>query len=335
MIADDRSLQARDVDEPVPGPDQVRVRVEACGVCGSDLHMRPSEAVPPGSIFGHEFAGVVDAVGDGVDSGWDGARVCVFPFKPIDRHDLEVAMTTGIGLGMHPGAYAEAVCVDAEMLWRLPESIELEHGALVEPLAVALHGLDIGGVTARGAAGGGHTASSSDSCAVIGAGPIGVMTAVGLRARGVENVVVIEKNEKRARRIEELGFRALGLDAVHERALEVLGGPPTVVLECAGNPAAPGLAIELVAPSGRVVLLGVLEEPVPISQLLLMLKEAEIRSSFAYRPKDFDEAIELIAAGRVPAEELITGREPLERAMDVFHALEDPATQHVKVLLKP
>ena len=108
-----------------------------------------------------------------------------------------------------------------------------------------------------------------------------------------------------------------------------------MVLECAGNPAAPGLAIELVAPSGRVVLLGVLEEPVPISQLLLMLKEAQIRSSFAYRPKDFAEAIALIAAGSVPVEQIVTGREPLERAMQVFEELEDPGTEHVKVLLKP
>ena len=323
VIADDRSLEPREVAEPEPAAGQVRVRVDACGVCGSDLHMRPSEAVPAGSIFGHEFAGVVDAVGEGVDAGWQGARVSVFPFKPVDHHDLEVAMNTGIGLGMHPGAYAEAVCVDAEMLWRLPESMQLDHGALVEPLAVALHGLDIGEV------------SPTDSCAVIGAGPIGVMTAVGLRARGVEDVVVIEKNERRARRMEALGFRALGLEDVHMKVLEALGGPPAVVLECAGNPAAPGLAIELVAPSGRVVLLGVLEEPVAISQLLLMLKEAQVRSSFAYRPKDFDEAIELIASGRVPAEELVTGREPLERAMAVFEELESPATEHVKVLLKP
>ena len=323
VIADDRSLEPREIDEPQPAAGQVRVRVEACGVCGSDLHMRPSEVVPTGSIFGHEFAGVVDALGDGVDASWEGARVCVYPFKPIDGHDLEVAMTSGIGLGQHPGAYAEAVCVDEEMLWRLPEEFELEDGALVEPLAVALHALDIGGVT------------EEDACAVIGAGPIGVMCAVALRARGVDDVVVIEKNERRARRIEELGFRSVGLDGVHERVLEQLGGPPAVVLECAGNPAAPGLAVELVAPSGRVVLLGVLEEPVAISQLLLMFKEAEIRSSFAYRPKSFDEAIELIAAGRVPVDRLVTGREPLERAMDVFRALEDPATEHLKVLLKP
>ena len=162
------------------------------------------------------------------------------------------------------------------------------------------------------------------------------MTAVALRARGVERVVVVEKNERRLERARGLGFDAIGLDGVHEGALAALGGvPPAVVFECAGNPAAPNLAIELVAPSGRVILLGVLEEPVPISQLLLMLKEAQIRSSFAYRPGDFDEAIALIEAGKVPADELITGREPLTRAQECFEDLVSPETEHLKVLLKP
>jgi len=323
VIEPDRRLAQREVDEPAPGEGQVRVKVEACGICGSDIHMRPSEALAPGAIMGHEFAGLVDAVGRGVDGWSDGDRVCVYPFKPLDHHDLEVAMTSGLGLGIRPGGFAERVVVDQSMLWRLPETMELEHGALVEPLAVALHGLNIAEVAA------------GDACAVIGAGPIGVMMSLALRARGVENVVVVEKNESRRRRMEELGFRAIGLDGVHEAALEALGAPPAVVLECAGNPAAPNLAVEFVATSGRVILLGVLEEPVEISQLLLMLKEAQIRSSFAYRPGDFDEAIELIAAGKVPTETLITGREPLERAQEMFDALEQPATEHLKVLLRP
>ena len=114
-----------------------------------------------------------------------------------------------------------------------------------------------------------------------------------------------------------------------------LGTAPSVVLECAGNPAAPNLAVELVGTSGRIVLLGVLEEPVEINQLLLLLKEASMHASFAYRPAEFDEAIELIAAGKVPAEQLITGREPLERAEEMFGELLSPATEHIKVLLKP
>jgi 2-desacetyl-2-hydroxyethyl bacteriochlorophyllide A dehydrogenase len=323
VITGDRSLELRELDEPEPGEGQVRVRVAACGICGSDLHMLPSPALPAGTVMGHEFAGEVDALGPGVEGFAVGDRVCVFPFKPLDHHDLEVAMNTGLGMGGAHGAYAEKVVAGQEMLWRLPDGLELEQGALVEPLAVALHAVDIAAL------------EGSDPCAVIGAGPIGIMTAVALRARGVERVVGIEKNERRAARMAELGFDAVGLDGVHEAVIERLGGPPQVVFECAGNPAAPGLAIELVAPTGRVVLLGVLEEPVPISQLLLMLKEAEIRSSFAYRPKDFDEAIELIAAGKVPVEDLITGREPLERAGEMFAELVSPGTEHVKVLLTP
>ena len=84
-----------------------------------------------------------------------------------------------------------------------------------------------------------------------------------------------------------------------------------------------------------MVLLGVLEEPVPISQLLLMFKEAELCASFAYRPASFDEAVELIAAGKVPVDQLVTGREPLERAAEMFEELTQPGTDHVKVLLKP
>jgi 2-desacetyl-2-hydroxyethyl bacteriochlorophyllide A dehydrogenase len=324
VIADDRSLVPQDVPDPEPGDGQVRVRVEACGICGSDIHMRPSEQIPPGAIMGHEFAGTIDALGAGVEGFGEGDRVCVYPFAPIDHHDLETAMASGIGLGANPGAYAESICVDQSMLWRLPDGLELEQGALVEPLSVALHGLDIGEVR------------QDDRCVVIGAGPIGVMTALALRARGVEQVLVVEKNDRRRERMEELGFEAIGLEGVHEQTIERLGGaPPAVVLECAGNPAAPPLAVELVAPGGRIVLLGVLEEPVEISQLLLMLKEAQIRASFAYRPKDFDEAIELIAAGKIPAERLITGREPLERANEMFAELENPATEHIKVLLRP
>ena len=324
VITDDRRLEEREIEAPEPGPGQVRVSVEACGICGSDLHMLPSPQIAAGAIMGHEFAGVVDAVGDEVEGHAPGDRVCVYPFAPTDHHDLQVAMETGIGMSDHPGAYAQAVIVEQRMLWRLPEGVGFEEGALVEPLAVALHGLNIAEV------------APNQPCAVIGAGPIGAMTAVALRARGIGRLVVIEKNEHRLERARRLGFGAIGLDAVHESTLAALGGePPAVVFECAGNPAAPNLAIELVAPTGRVVLLGVLEEPVAISQLLLMLKEAQIRSSFAYRPADFDEALALIQAGKVPADELITGREPLGRAQECFDELLSPETEHLKVLLKP
>ena len=324
VIQPDRSLVVQEIDEPQPAVGQVRIRVEACGICGSDLHLRPSEGMlPAGSIMGHEFAGTLEAIGDGVDGWSEGDRVCVFPGRPLDRHDIAAQLEAGVGLGPRPGAYAEAVVVDADTLWRLPEDLPLEHGALVEPLAVALHGLDVAGV------------ESGDAVAVLGAGPIGIMVLAALRARGMERVVAVEPNERRRALAADLAGSAVGLEGVHSAVIEALGEPPERVFECAGHPSALPLATELVAPSGVIALLGVLEEPVEISQMNLMIKEAQVRASFAYRPANFDEAIELIAAGRVPAERLITAREPLERAEEMFAELLRPGTDQVKVLLKP
>jgi 2-desacetyl-2-hydroxyethyl bacteriochlorophyllide A dehydrogenase len=234
------------------------------------------------------------------------------------------AATTGLGLGLRPGAYAESVVVDGSMLVRIPDELSFEHGALVEPLAVALHGVQIG------------EAESGDRCVVIGAGPIGAMTALALRARGIERVLVVERNERRQERMRDLGFEAVGLEGVHDRVLSWFGGEAgDVVLECAGNPAAPQLAIELVRARGIVALLGVLEEPVQISQLVLLIKEAQIRGSFAYRRTEFEEAVELLAAGRLPVDRLITGTAPLEAAQAMFERLENPATADIKILLTP
>src|SRR6476619_1594470 len=167
-------LAVRQVALPEPGCGQVRVRVVACGICGSDLHMRASASLPAGTVMGHEFAGEVDAVGPDVTGFGGGEPVCVFPAPPVDRHDFRHYMTPGTGLGAHPGGFTKAVIVGADQLWRLPDSMAVEHGALVEPLAVALHAINRGGV------------GPDRPAAVVGAGPIGVMTALALRARGTE-----------------------------------------------------------------------------------------------------------------------------------------------------
>ena len=320
-----QTLEVREVSDPRPGDGQVVVEVEACGICGSDLHMLPSGVLAEGSILGHELAGVLSEVGPGVD-GWSiGDRVCVYPFAPVDEIDIPTALASGIGLGTNDGGYAERMACDANMLWRIPAGVELAHGALVEPLAVGLHGID------------GSGAAPGQSVCVLGCGPIGAMTLVGLRARGFENVVAIEPNPDRRELALRLGAaHALGLDNVHEAVLGALGGaPPEVVIECAGHVSAPGLAVELIATEGTIALVGMLDEPVPISQLNVMLKEAVLRGSFAYRPKGFDEAVEMLAAGTVPVDDLVTSRHPLEDAADCFEELLRPSTPELKILLQP
>jgi 2-desacetyl-2-hydroxyethyl bacteriochlorophyllide A dehydrogenase len=332
-IAEDRSLVAVDRPEPQPGPGQVVVQVARCGICGSDLHLRPSPAIPAGTVMGHEFAGRIAAIGDGVEGWREGERVCVYPFIPCGEcpmceagheHVCMQAAVTGIGLGANPGAYAERIVVDASTLFHLPDTVSDDAGALVEPFAVGLHGIAQA------------EADPTEPALVIGAGPIGVMTALGLRARGFERVLVVERNERRARRIAELGFDALGLDGVHMAVLEACGGlPPPAIFECAGNPAALGLALELIRPKGRIVALGVLEEPVPISQLVLLIKEAELHGSFAYTKADFADAIGLIADGALPVESLVTSVVELDRAEEMFGKLLAPDSDELKVLLAP
>lgn len=324
-VAPGMTLEVREVPDAEPAAGQVAIKVEACGICGSDLHMLPSGALPEGAIMGHEFAGVITALGDGV-TGWDlGDRVCVYPFPPIDRLDIAASMEGGIGLGTNDGGYAEHVAIPAEMLWRIPVGVDLAHGALIEPLAVGLHGIDVSGAT-----------PGTQVC-VLGCGPIGAMTVVALRGRGFENIVVIEPNEQRRDLALRLGATtALALEGVHEGVINAFGGGlPEVVIECAGNVNAPGLAIEILAPEGTVALVGMLEEPVPISQLNVMLKEAKLRGSFAYRPANFDEAVEMLAAGKVPVDDLVTSRIGLDGVASAFEELLTPGTPELKILIEP
>jgi 2-desacetyl-2-hydroxyethyl bacteriochlorophyllide A dehydrogenase len=332
-IAEDRSLEPVELPEQPLEPNEARVQVAFCGICGSDLHMRPSPALAPGTVLGHEFSGTIGELGGDVQGFSVGDRVAVYPFASCEqcpnclRGDFHVCMeaaTSGLGLGANPGAYAESVVVRDSMLVPIPDELSLEDGALVEPLAVGLHGLNVG------------EASPGDRCVVIGAGPIGVMTAFALRARNIEDVLVVEKNERRQERMRSFGFDVVGLDDVHTRVIDAFGGDlPDCVFECAGNPAAPQLAVELIRSRGVIVLLGVLEEPVEISQLVLLIKEAQIRASFAYRRDEFEEAARLLAAGKLPTDRLITATAPLEKAQEMFDLLEDPATDEIKILLVP
>jgi 2-desacetyl-2-hydroxyethyl bacteriochlorophyllide A dehydrogenase len=332
-VTEKRTLAQGELPDPDPGPGEVVVAVAYCGICGSDLHMLPSPVIAAGTVMGHEFSGRVAAVGDGV-SGWsEGERVAVIPIDPCgecpnclagNEHLCMQAPLRGHGLGGRPGAYAERVVAPASSLFQLPDGVSDEHGALVEPLAVGVHAVRLA------------EADPGEPAIVLGAGPIGVMTALAARAAGHERLVVVEPGKRRRERIEALRFDAVPLEGVHEAAVAALGGElPAVVWECAGHRDALGLGLELVRGAGTVVAVGVLEEPVPLNQLLLILKEARIQGAFAYRREDFAEALELLRSGTVPADKLITDVVPLDRAQELFDELRRPGTEQLKVLLRP
>jgi (R,R)-butanediol dehydrogenase/meso-butanediol dehydrogenase/diacetyl reductase len=329
-IAEDRSLAVVERPSPEPGPGQVVIDIAYCGICGSDLHLREVPALfPAGTVPGHEMSGAIAAVGEGV-AGWsEGDRVSVLPFAQCGeceacRSGAEQvcgsAVANGVGLGTgRPGGYAERVLVDAQMLFSLPDSVDDQAGTLVEPAAVAVHALARAQLLA------------GERVAVIGAGPIGLLTALVAREQGAE-VVLVSRNPGRARGAERLGLRTVSPEGA---GAALAGDAPAVVMECAGTGAATELAIGLVAPLGRVVIVGMALEPFPLDPLPLIFKEVDVRGAIIYRRADFDTAIALLARGRIPSADLISDRVGFDRAEETFQSLTAPGNQRIKVLLDP
>jgi 2-desacetyl-2-hydroxyethyl bacteriochlorophyllide A dehydrogenase len=331
-IADDRSLQLVEVSEPDLKPDEVRIAVSYCGICGSDLHMREMPAIPAGIVLGHEFTGVITETGPEV-TGWKaGDRVAANPFDPCGQCETcaagypELCPTNtkrGIGLGPYYGAYAETVVAPQASLFRLPDSVSDEHGAIAEPLAVGLHGVNLA------------QADPSEPCVVLGGGPIGIMTSLGLRAKGFEKVIVVEPTEVRRETLRKIGFAVSDVEGQADNVRDVLGGPPRVAFDCTGHPVGIGTAISMVAPAGRVVIVGVPSHPSTVHAAEIAVKEVTIRGSLAYTGADWKQALDSLADGRIPAADLITTIAPLEDAGKWFGELTSGTTRQIKVLLKP
>lgn len=334
QVGDDRRLAVVDRPLAAPGPGEVELEVAYCGICGSDLHFRDvPELFPSGTIPGHELSGRITALGAGVEDWRTGDRVSVLPFAQCGECEACLAgeeqvcphaVANGVGLGTgRAGGYAERVLVDARMLFALPDELDDAAAALAEPVAVGVHAIAKAGVDADA------------PVAIVGAGPIGLVTALVLRARGFGRVAIVSRNLARARTAEALGFATVGLDDAATVPAALGGAAPAAVFECAGTPAAATLALELVAPLGRVVLVGIALEALSIPATAVVFKEAELVGALTYRRSEFAEAIDLLAAGRVPADALITDVVGLERAEQMFQTLTAPGNIHLKVLLKP
>ena len=327
-VGADRRLATVNGDDPAPGPGQALIEVAHCGICGSDLHFRDvPELFPAGTVPGHELSGRIVAVGDGVDGWAVGARVCALPFgqcgecavcRSGNEQVCPHAVSNGVGLGTgRPGGYAEKVILDERMLFALPDAVDDRAGTLVEPLAVALRALARAAVPA------------AEPVMVIGAGPIGLLTGLVLRERGYQHAVVLSRNPRRAAMAARLGLTTITFEGLREAE------PPACVFDCAGTPSSAQLGVELLRPLGQLMLVGLSLAPLDLPAPLVVLKELNLRGVIAYRRDEFQAAIDLLATGRIPTDELITDVRPLDQAEDAFQALTTPGGAQVKIILTP
>jgi len=322
VITEDHSFEVVDVDDPIPGPDDLVLRVRACGICGSDL--KAHSALPAGTVMGHEFCGEVVGIGTAVDDTWrEGMHAAAMPLRGCGRCKWcqagEVAHCERadlIGVGGSAGGFSEMVRVDASETVALPASVA-EFGALVEPLAVGLHAVAVGGVQA------------GDRVLVLGGGPVGAAVATWVSRFGAAEVVVSDPVELRRE-----SAHLFGATGVHDPA----DGPPSsrfdVVIECVGAPGMIETAVSAAATHGRVVVAGVCVAPDPFRPFVALMKEVELRFAVYYRRSEFTTAASLIGRGSLDPRPFVTKTVSLDDIDAAFAALHANRSER-KVLVEP
>lgn len=303
-----------------PARGEVQIDVAFTGICGTDLHIlhgNMDSRVSFPAIIGHEMSGRVSAIGESV-SGWNlGDPVTVMPLdwcgdcpacEAGHQHICQNLNFIGIDSA---GSLQKQWNVSENVLVRLPDSLRLDHAALVEPVAVSVHDVRRAEI------------QPGEKAVVIGGGPIGVLIATTARHAGAE-VVVLELDGDRRAMIQELGFEVLDpqtQDQVEWVSTWTGGAGADVVFEVSGAAAAVLGATALAKVRGRLVIVAIHPQPRPVDLQRVFWRELSIVGARVYERRDFETAVELLAAGVIPADQLITGTVPLERTADAFRRL--------------
>ncbi|GAA3657320.1 zinc-dependent alcohol dehydrogenase [Microbacterium marinilacus] len=314
-------LEVAELTATEPGPGEVQIRIAATGICGSDVHGYTGEngRRHPGQVMGHESSGVVSAVGAGV------AEVAVgdpVTFNPVVVPDDDVTEFAGREqmsprkrvVGVDPSwvsSFAELVVVPARNVVPLSRDLPIERGALIEPLAVAVHAVRRAGVQR------GHRVL------VVGGGPIGQSAVLALRMAGAGAIVVSEVDRARRELVARLGADTVDASAAGavEEAQRLAGGQFDVAIDAVGIEPTIAAALRATAIGGTVCLVGMGAPRLVLDAFLVSTEERTVVGSFTYSAADFRDAAEWIARAGDSVDALITEQVPLADAPDAFERL--------------
>ena len=323
-------LEVADLPDPHAADGAVVVAVHSCGICGSDVHGVERGAARPGQVLGHEFSGTVVEAGAGARGWVAGQAVAVNPLGGCGSCDvcaqgLPFLCDRRPNLGLTaPGGLAELVAVPHDQLVALPEGVDPEVGAHAEPLAVALHALDLAGP------------APGDAALVYGVGPIGLKVIVALRAAGAGTIVAVGRSPGR-----RAAAAAAGADVVLDsRETDVAGYAAEAgltfrqVFECSAAPDAVVACVPTLSVGGTLVEVALPGAPAAVDLRRFVGRNLHLAGSCAFGPDDYARAVEMLTAGAIDLEPLVSERVPLAAAPDAFVRLRRP--EHlVGVLVQP
>lgn len=336
-----------DVPEPECKADQIKVKPAFVGICGTDLHEYSTPTFIPGKenphpvtgesmpiVIGHEFSGTVLEVGSKVQTDLKaGDKVCVQPtiacFSCGACKDgaINCCDSAGfVGLSGGGGGLSDAVCVGKDFVFKLPDHVDLDVGALVEPLAVAWHAVDAAEI------------QEGDDAVVLGAGPIGLAVVQCLKAQKANQVIVVEVAAERQKFAKHFGATTVldptKVDVVAEVKKLTDGRGANVSLDCAGVPASLKTACLAVRAQGRIVNVAIWEKEVPFNPNTLVFGEKKYRAVLGYQRKDYIGVLKALQEKSMVPDKMITGKIAIDRVVeDGFHPLINEKEKHVKILV--
>ncbi len=325
-----KPLAIEDRPDPVPGAGELVIRVGRCGVCGTDLAMSDGsgQVFESNSIIGHEFAGEVVALGQGVEGFRVGDRVTAMPYTGCGRclgcingRPNFCRNFRGIAAG-----FAQYAPTAALTTIKLPSSLSLADGALVEPLAVGLHGVALARI------------EPGQRVLVIGAGPIGLAAMYWARKLGAGPIAVTASSRQREPIAVALGASTFVLaeppEELPQLAAGVLGGAPDLVIEAVGKPDLIAQSINCVRPGGTVVVLGFCARPDTFVPAVAVWKEVRLQFSMTYSLAEFEHVARSLDHGDVEPRTMITDTVALDAFPDAFEAMRHRRHQ-CKVMVDP
>ena len=334
-IKDVKQFEIKEIPEPNPDGKKVIIEVSKTGICGSDIHYWVN-GEPKGLVMGHEFSGVVLDPGDRLDL-IKGDRVTALPISPCGKceacqnGDVQFCPETwnqAVGLSVdNPGGLTSKIAVRSDMVIKVPDNIQDEEVAMVEPLAVGLHAAHLGRIAV------------GDDVLVIGAGIIGLASAEFAKKEGASYLAITETNKARGEKAVDLKvadeyYDATDKDLVSKLMAKTNGGFD-VVIECVGNGAAVNSALTMVKPGGIVVLVGVATDAVPTYTVMAVMKELVVQGAIAYTYNEFKSCIDLIARKQVDVLKFVDDIVPLERVQEAYERLTSGTDAAVKILVDP
>jgi 2-desacetyl-2-hydroxyethyl bacteriochlorophyllide A dehydrogenase len=316
--------------DPTPGEGEVVLKVARCGICGTDLAMSDGsgQTFEVNSIIGHEFAGEIVAIGPNVERLKVGDRIAAMPFTGCGTCATCLAGRPNFCTqfrGM-PGAFAEYTTTAERVAVKLPTQVSLSDGALIEPLAVSLHGVALAGLR------------PGDKVLVIGAGPIGLGAVYWARELGAGPIAVTAATRKRESLARQMGASEFVLPETPEQlpqeVMKALGGMPDLVIEAVGKPDMIARAVNCVRPAGTVMVLGFCARPDSFIPAIAVWKEVRLLFGMTYSLAEFEHVARVLDGGALEPRAMVTDTVSLAALPDTLESMRR-RTHQCKVLVDP